>query len=97
MSYKKVKELAVAIRKYTDSSGQEKTQWENIGAIFKNEEGKSFISIKRTFNPAGVINPDNKDSIIVSMFDPKESNNTVAPAAPARPAAPAAVDDDIPF
>jgi single-stranded DNA-binding protein len=94
MAYKKIKELAVGVRKYTDQSGQEKTQWENIGAIFKNEEGKSFISIKRTFNPAGVPNPDQKDSIIVSMFEPKDPN--AAPAAPAKPAA-SAVDDDIPF
>lgn len=94
MAYKKVKELAVGVRKYTDNSGQEKTQWENIGAIFKNEEGKSFISIKRTFNPAGVPNPEDKDSILVSMFDPKDSN--AAPAAPAKPA-PSAADDDIPF
>jgi hypothetical protein len=94
MAYKKVKELAVGVRKYTDQSGQEKTQWENIGAIFKNEEGKSFISIKRTFNPAGVPNPDGKDSIIVSMFDPKEQNSAPA-AAPAKAAAP--IDDDIPF
>jgi len=93
MSYKKVKELAVGVRKYTDQSGQEKTQWENIGAIFKNEEGKSFISIKRTFNPAGVPNPENKDSVLVSMFDPKDKD--AAPAAPAKAAAP--IDDDIPF
>jgi hypothetical protein len=95
MAYKKIKELAVGVRKYTANDGTEKTQWENIGAVFKNEEGKSFISIKRTFNPAGVPNPENKDSVIVSMFDPKDSNAT--PAAPAKPAAPAPIDDDIPF
>jgi hypothetical protein len=94
MAYKKIKELAVGVRKYTDGTGQEKTQWENIGAIFKNEEGKSFISIKRTFNPAGVPNPDQKDSIIVSMFEPKEKDGAQA-AAPAKAAAP--IDDDIPF
>lgn len=94
MAYKKIKELAVGVRKYTANDGTEKTQWENIGAIFKNEEGKSFLSIKRTFNPAGVPNPDGKDSIIVSMFDPKDKDE--AQAAPAKPAAPA-VDDDIPF
>lgn len=94
MAYKKIKELAVGVRKYTANDGTEKTQWENIGAIFKNEEGKSFISIKRTFNPAGVPNPDHKDSVIVSMFEPKDDK--AAPAAPAKPAA-SAVDDDIPF
>jgi hypothetical protein len=94
MAYKKIKELAVGVRKYTDNAGQEKTQWENIGAIFKNDEGKSFISIKRTFNPAGVPNPDGKDSIIVSMFEPKEKDAAPA-AAPAKAADP--IDDDIPF
>lgn len=95
MSYKKVKELAVGVRKYTANDGSEKTQWENVGAIFKNEEGKSFISIKRTFNPAGVPNPENKDSVIVSMFEPRDANAS-APAAKPAPAA-QQVDDDIPF
>jgi single-stranded DNA-binding protein len=95
MPYKKVKELSVGVRKYTDQSGQEKTQWENIGAIFKNEEGKSFISIKRTFNPAGVPNPENKDSVAVSIFDPKDDKAAAPAAAPAKAAAP--IDDDIPF
>lgn len=70
---KKIKNLSVATGKYTDHSGAEKTNWVNIGGIFQKDDGGKFMLIDRTFNPAGVPNPENKSSIIVSMFDVKEN------------------------
>lgn len=70
MSAKKIKNLSVAIGKYGDN----KTQWLNIGGIFEKDDGGKFMLIDRTFNPAGVPNPENKASIIVSMFDIKEKD-----------------------
>lgn len=72
MSTKKIKNLSVAIGKYGDN----KTQWLNIGGIFEKDDGGKFMLIDRTFNPAGVPNPENKSSIIVSMFDVKEKDET---------------------
>ena len=78
MSTKKIKNLSVAVGKYTDHSGAEKTKWVNIGGIFQKDDGGKFMLIDRTFNPAGVPNPENKSSIIVSMFDVKENDTPVA-------------------
>lgn len=75
---KRVADLAVKIGSYTKADGTVKNKYENIGSKFENDNGGSFFTLKRTFNPAGVPNPDNKDSIIISVFDIKEE--TAAPA-----------------
>lgn len=75
---KKIKDLAVATSKYTDRAGNEKTNWQNIGSIMEKDDGGKFMILSRTFNPAGVPNPDNKDSLIVSMFDIREKEQSDA-------------------
>lgn len=75
---KKIKDLAVALSKWTDRDGNEKTNWMNIGSIMEKDDGGKFMILSRTFNPAGVPNPDNKDSLIVSMFDVKPKEQSAA-------------------
>jgi hypothetical protein len=58
--------------------------------------------MKRTFNPAGVPNPENRDTIVVSMFAPKDGNSAPQQqAAPQQqntaPSGNPANGDDIPF
>lgn len=94
MATKKIKNLSVAIGKWTDKDGNEKTNWLNIGSIMQKDDGGKFMILNRTFNIAGVPNPENRETLIVSMFDIKKDeqpakNNT----APDNPFA----DDDIPF
>jgi len=76
---KKIYDLCVAVGKY-QKDGQEKTRYENIGTVLQKDDGGKFIVLKRTFNPAGVPNPDNKDSILVSLFG--EKHNDPAPQTP---------------
>lgn len=76
MATKVLKELAVAVSSYEDrNSGQTKNRYENIGALmeFTNDRGEAntFLVIKRTFNPAGVMFKPGSDKIMISMFDPK--------------------------
>lgn len=99
MATKKIKNLSVALSKYTDHSGNEKTNWLNIGAIFQKDDGGKFMIINRTFNPAGVPNPDNKDSLIVGMFDVKSENenNSTPPAQKNNDADNPFDDSEIPF
>ena len=66
---KKVFELAVKVGSY-QKDGETKNRYENVGAIMENDNGK-FMFLKRSFNPAG-IDADGKESIIISMFAPKE-------------------------
>lgn len=62
---KKIKDLAVKV-------GEK--NWINIGCIMEKDDGGKFMIMNRTFNPAGVPNPENRDTLIVSMFDVKEKS-----------------------
>ena len=63
---KKVFDLAVKTGEY-QKGGETKNRYQNIGSIMENDNGQ-FMILDRTFNPAGVPNPDNKSSVLVSMF-----------------------------
>lgn len=94
---KKLYDLSVKTREYTNQSGEKKAVWQNVGAVMEHD-GNKFITIERWFNPAGIPAADGRSTIIVSMFAPRESNDQVAAPARQAPAAPAsAADDDIPF
>lgn len=84
---KRTHDLAVKIGTY-EKDGQTKGRYENVGSVFQDDNGGEFITLKRTFNPAGVPNPDGKDSVIISKFAVKEND------APAQASAP---DGEIPF
>ena len=95
-------DLAVKTGSYTDRNGQEKGRYENIGSVMQGDNGP-FLILKRTFNPAGVPNPQDKDSVIVSCFEPRDSGAQNSNQAPQQ-ASPQAqqkkednFDDDIPF
>lgn len=95
---KKIKDLAVKVGSY-ESNGKTKNRYVNVGSIMQKEDGGEFILISRTFNPAGVPNPDNKDTILVSSFDvdkksPAENHKGFTPQGDiAKPAD----DTEIPF
>jgi len=77
----KLYDLTVKTGEYTNSNGDVKSRYENIGVVMQGGNGQ-YMMLKRTFNPAGVPNPDNKDNLIVSMFEPKEREQ--APHNPAK-------------
>lgn len=72
----KIKELVVSVGKYKDRNGQEKTRWENIGAVWQDKDAQgntySYIMEKATFNPAGVPRREGSDSVKINLFDTKE-------------------------
>lgn len=67
----KLYDAVVKTSEYTDNQGNAKGRYENVGSVMQGDNGQ-FLILKRTFNAAGVPNPDNKDSVIVSFF---EQNN----------------------
>jgi hypothetical protein len=71
----KIKDLVVATSKYM-KDGKERNRYLNIGSLMRDDNGGEFILLNRTFNPAGVANPDNRDSVLVSMFDVKPRDNS---------------------
>jgi hypothetical protein len=87
---KKLYDAAVKTGSYTDRNGQQKNRYENIGVVLQGNEGP-YLMLKRTFNPAGVTPREGSDSILVSLFTPRDD----AAAAPARPMVTG--DEEIPF
>lgn len=69
----KTHNLAVKVGEY-QKDGQTKNRYINVGSVMSGENGQ-FILMDRTFNPAGVPNPDNKDSVLISVFDVNQNNN----------------------
>jgi hypothetical protein len=100
MSFQKVKDIAVVTGSYTDrATNQSKNRYKNIGCVMKDDtDGRTFLLLDRSFNPAGVPFKDGTDQIALSLFDPRDDNDRPARAA-AAPAAPArtTADDDVPF
>ena len=72
---KKVYDLSVKVSSYVDREGTTKNKYENVGSVMEKEDGGKFIIMNRTFNPAGCPNPENKSSVIISMFEPREKES----------------------
>jgi hypothetical protein len=91
-------DLAVKTGTYTDKNGEKRNRYLNVGKVFRNDDGGEFIAINRTFNPAGVPNPDGKEMVVISKFEIKDQNAAPAPAPKPQPKPAAEGDDgDIPF
>ena len=101
MPAKKIRELVVKTGSYRDRDGNEKPRWKNVGSLMESEDGGKFILLDTTFNPAGVPNPDNRDNVLISIFELKDDQRQQsAPAqrqAPQQPSGGNVADDDIPF
>ena len=71
----KIKDLTVKVGSH-QKDGKERNRYLNIGSLFRVDNGAEFILLNRTFNPAGCPNPDNRDAVLVSMFDVKPRDNS---------------------
>ena len=74
-------EVVARIGSYTDSQGQEKGRFENVGVVIQNKNGGFNLLLKKTFNPAGLATPD-QESVILSLFEPKAEGATAGQATP---------------
>jgi hypothetical protein len=81
----KIKDIAVVVGTYT-KNGKETFKWKTVGALIENN-GKQYIMLDRTFNPAGVYvesGREGSDQCVLSLFDPK-GDNGYEPAAKSQP------------
>ncbi|MFK5893967.1 MAG: hypothetical protein QM504_12165 [Pseudomonadota bacterium] len=67
---KKLYDIEVPLGSYTDKQGNEKTRWQNVGAMFEGEKGP-YLLLDRWFNPAGLPNPENKTSVVLNLYEPR--------------------------
>ena len=99
----KTHDLAVKVGSYTNQQGETKGRYQNVGALMQGDNGP-FIMLAKWFNPAGVQDDRGGESILISVFEPKEREQAPAhrpasrPAQRGAPAAPQSNDfDDPPF
>jgi len=67
-------------------NGETKNRFKNVGVVME-KDGKPFILLDRTFNPAGLPTQDDRDTVLLSLYEPKDKNTDQA----------APLDDHIPF
>jgi len=89
-------DAAVKVGEY-QSNGETKARYLNVGAVLEGPNGP-YLLLDRTFNPAGVPNPDNRSNLIVSLFEPRDKQQGQSPTGGSgRDNPPATEGDDIPF
>lgn len=72
-------DLVVKTGEYTDRDGNTKARFKNVGIVMEGQNGP-YILLDRTFNPAGVPGQDNRESIIVSMYEPRDEGGQRQPS-----------------
>lgn len=79
MTIKKLYDLAVVVDEYTDRDGNQKKKYLNVGVAmektYDNGDRGKFLLLDRTFNPAGVPNPDGRANVAINLFAPCDNNN----------------------
>jgi len=91
-------DLVVKTGEYTDGQGQTKGRFKNVGVMMEGDNGP-YLLLDRTFNPAGVGGNEGRESIIVSLYEPKDNvGQQQAPAAKSGGYKARDLDgDDVPF
>ena len=64
-------DLVVKVGEYTDGQGQTKGRFKNVGVMMEGDNGP-YLLLDRTFNPAGVGGNEGRESIIVSLYEPRQ-------------------------
>jgi hypothetical protein len=91
-------DLVVKVGEYTDNQGQTKGRFKNVGVMMEGDNGP-YLLLDRTFNPAGVGGNEGRESIIVSLYEPRQDGGgQQAPAAKSGGYKARDLDgDDVPF
>jgi hypothetical protein len=77
----KTHDLAVKVGSYTNQQGETKSRYQNVGALMQGDKGP-FIMLAKWFNPAGVTDDRGGESILISVFEPKEKGEAPRQAKP---------------
>lgn len=69
----KLYDLVVTVGSYVDRNGNQKKEYETVGAVFQGDRGMYAI-LKKSFNPAGVASE--KNTIFLNFYEPRDRNQT---------------------
>lgn len=78
------KNLVVAVEKYQDRNGQDKTKWLTIGQLHEHE-GREYITLDRTVNLSGIAPKRKQDGsvdyrVFVQMCEPRQQGQQNTPS-----------------
>ncbi len=108
MGTQKVYDIVVKVGEYQAGNGETKARYLNVGSMMQKDDGGKFILLDRTFNPAGVPNPDGRSNVILSLFDSNrreggqrqqqpQQQQSQSRRPPPSGAGSGDMDDDVPF
>lgn len=109
MATTKKYDIAVKVGSYTDTQGNEKARYKNIGAVWQKDDGGTYLALDSTIVTMElqyIANPKRSERIICSMFEPRDGEKPASkPAAQSsasatKPKGDSGFDDmadDIPF
>ena len=80
-------EIVATTGSYTNANGEEKRRYENVGHVHQHE-GRFYITLRATFNPAGLPRKEGDDRVFLNLYEPKEKE---------APKAQKSMDEDEPF
>lgn len=64
-------DVCVKVGEYTDNTGATKSRYQNVGAVMEGKDGP-YMLLSRWFNPGGMPNPEGRESLLVSLFEPRQ-------------------------
>ncbi len=64
----------VAVTGTYQKNGETKNRFKNVGVMME-KDGKPFLLLERTFNLAGLPNPQGKDTVLLSLYEPKDKGS----------------------
>ncbi len=77
MSAKITHNICVAVGKYNkvvNGENVEKTNWLTVGKSWLKDDGGTFHTMEKTFNPAGVPTEEGKNSFFLNFFEIKDDD-----------------------
>ena len=80
-----LRDLVVAVGKWTANDGTEKTRWRTIGQMHEGSKGK-YITLDPAFNLAAVPLKEGYYRVYVNLFAPKDRSAAGQGPAPPNPA-----------
>jgi len=87
-------DIVAVVGEYTNANGETKKKYLNVGVVMQGDNGP-YILMSKTFNPAGLAE-QGKDSIILSLFEPRPKDSQPQQSAPQQ-SAEFVPDQQIPF
>lgn len=68
---KKIYDIVVKCGEYQGKDGEMKARWQTVGAMLEGDKGP-FLMLAKWFNPAGVPDARGGESLLLSLFEPKQ-------------------------